>query len=293
MFNNVQQKNINISNKILPIMRCSSYCTSSSYDIKQLTDYLIKSGFELQIFDNVIHIEKDLSDKNGDVVDIFYFPFGSIIIWGASDEQEKAILNELKAFEVNSIINPASDWISFSLRNKEEKTFIDEEKNELILHDNSVFTKFSISSALAQSVKLSILEQSVSDLLQYADPIQKELAKKGTVSLSKTQISKQIGKLFSERYSINMHSDILDTPEFFWRRPSYEHLYLMTVKFQDIQVRHNILNHRLDIIHELYSLLSDELNHKNSTRLEMIIILLITFEVLLGILEIALLHYKF
>jgi uncharacterized Rmd1/YagE family protein len=268
-------------------MRCSSYCTASSYQIKQITDHLINSGFEPKIFDNVVHIQKELSKT---IIDIFYFPFGSFVIWGANEEQEKTILNELKPFEVDQVKAPTSDWITFSLNTNEEKTFIDEEKNELILHDDSIFIKFSISSALAQSVKLSILEQSVSDLLNDADPIQKELAKKGTISLSKTQISKQIGKLFSERYSINMHSDILDTPEFFWRRPSYEPLYLMTVAFQDIQLRHNILNHRLDIIHELYSVLSNELNYKNSTRLEMIIILLITLEVLLGLVETGLLH---
>lgn len=268
-------------------MRCSSYCTASSYQIKQLTDHLINSGFEPKIFDNVVHIQKDLSSK---LIDVFYFPFGAFVVWGGNDEQDNIILNELKQFEIDRVKHTTSDWITFSLKSDAEKTFIDEEKNELILHDDSVFIKFSISSALAQSVKLSILEQSVSDLLSDADPIQKELAIKGTISLSKTQISKQIGKLFSERYSINMHSDILDTPEFFWRRPSYEPLYLMTVEFQDIQLRHSILNHRLDIIHELYSVLSNELNYKNSTRLEMIIILLITLEVLLGLVETGLLH---
>ena len=47
-----------------------------------------------------------------------------------------------------------------------------------------------------------------------------------------------------------MHSDILDVSEIFWRRPSYERLYLMTADFQDIKVRQNILNHRLDMIDE-------------------------------------------
>ncbi len=62
----------------------------------------------------------------------------------------------------------------------------------------------------------------------------------------------------------------------------------MTAAFQDIQVRQNILNHRLDMIHELYSILSNELNYKHSTRLEIIIIVLITMEVLF-----AFLHFFF
>ena len=154
------------------------------------------------------------------------------------------------------------------------------------MEDSSEYLKLSISHALAQSVKLMVLEISVSKLLDKTAPIQQELAQKGSISLSIKEISKNIGMLFNERYSINLHSDILDTPEFFWRRPSYEPLYLATASFQDIQVRQNILNHRLDIIQELYSMLSNELNYKHSTRLEIIIILLITIEVL-----VALSHY--
>ena len=101
--------------------------------------------------------------------------------------------------------------------------------------------------------------------------------------MSKKEISKQIGVLFNERYYINLHSDILDTPEFFWRRPSYEPLYLMTAEFLDIQTRHNILNHRLNMIHELYTILANELNYKHSTRLEVIIIILIAIEVIVAL----------
>ena len=264
-------------------MRSSSYCTAASYKIKDLTEYLISNGSEPQIFDNVIHIQKENRDLESRHIDIFYFLFGTVVIWGAEKYQEKLILEELHNFEIEPVEHIASDFMYFRYIESIDKTYIDEETNEIILNDHSVFTKFSMSNAFAQSSKLSILEQSVSKLLSQASPIQEELAKTGTISLSKKQISKQIGVLFSERYSINLHSDILDTPEFFWRRPSYEPLYLMTAKFQDIQLRQNVLNHRLDVVHELYSLLSNELNYKHSTRLEWVIILLIAIEVLIGL----------
>ena len=97
--------------------------------------------------------------------------------------------------------------------------------------------------------------------------------------MSRKKLSKKIGALFSERNSINLHSDILDTPEFFWRRPRYEHYYLMASEYMDIQTRLDILNRRLGVIHELYDILSSELNHRHSSRLELIIILLILIEV--------------
>jgi uncharacterized Rmd1/YagE family protein len=261
-------------------MRCASYCTASEYRIQDLVKNLNGNGREPKHFDDVIYIQKEL---NKSLIDIFFFPFGAVIIWGADETQEKIIIKELAPFEHETLDIPTSDFIYFDYDATSGKTFIDEEQNKIMLSDKSELVKLSLSHALAQSVKLNVLELSVSNLLRRTDPIQQELAKTGSISLSKKEISKQIGILFNERYSINLHSDILDTPEFFWRRPSYEPLYLMTAAFQDIQIRQNILNHRLDIIHELYNILSNELNYKHSTRLEIIIIILIALEVFIGL----------
>jgi len=233
-------------------------------------------------FDDVIYAQKEFGTEK-DPIDIFFFPFGCVTIWGGDESQEKMILQDIEGFEIGKLKSPIADFIYFDYDETNEKTFIDEEKNEIILKDKTTFIKLSISHALAQSVKLNLLEKSVNDLIDKTTPIQKELASTGSVSLSKKQISKQIGILFNERYSINLHSDILDTPEFFWRRPSYEPLYIMTVAFQDIQIRQTILHNRLNMIHELYSILSNDLNYKHSTRLEWIIIILIAIEVVLAI----------
>lgn len=263
-------------------MRCSSFCTANEYKTSELIKFLNENGLEPKYFDDVVYVQKEIRQDQKHV-DIFFFPFGCVSIWGADESQEQTILKDLQNFELEKLEAPISDFIYFESNQEAEKTFIDEEQNKIILNDESAFVKLSISYALAQSVKLNMLEHSVSNLLAKTSHIQKELANTGSVSLSKKEISKQIGILFNERYSINLHSDILDTPEFFWRRPSYEPLYLTTAEFQDIQVRHNILNHRLNMIHELYTILSNELNYKHSTRLEFIIIGLIAIEVILAL----------
>lgn len=47
------------------------------------------------------------------------------------------------------------------------------------------------------------------------------LARTGSVGLSHNSISKKIGKLFIERNNVNLHFDVLDTPEFFWEQVSF------------------------------------------------------------------------
>lgn len=268
-------------------MRCSSYCTASEYNTSDLTTYFQNKGSQTQLFDDVLYVQiQDRSKKKN--IDIFIFSFGCVSIWGGDEVDAESILKTIADFEVNKIDNLIMDFILYEYHKKpseNNKTFIDEENNSVVLADNSELVKLSISHALAQSVKLRVLEDKVSDILAKADPIQQELANTGGVSLSKTEISKQIGNLFNARYSVNLHSDILDTPEFFWRRPRHEVLYLMTSEFQDINVRHGILNHRLNIIQELYNILSNELNYKHSTRLEVTIVVLISIEIIIALIK--------
>lgn len=262
-------------------MRCTSYCIAGGINTASLVSSMIEKGSEPKYFDDVVHIEKEIPSRA--TVDIFIFNFGSVVFWASSEQDEEFLLKDISLNATEVLEKFTSDLIYYKVDDSYEKTFIDEEENMIVLQKDSLFLKLSMSHALAQSVKLNVLENSVSNLLESTAPIQQELAKTGSVSLSKKEISKNIGMLFNERYSINLHSDILDTPEFFWRRPRYEPLYLMTASFQDIQLRHNILNHRLDTLHELYSILTNELNYKHSTRLEIIIIVLIAIEVVIGL----------
>lgn len=266
-------------------MRCKAYCNAKQYNINELVQYLLDCGYEPQYFGNVIHIKKELYEK-GTEVDVFFFHFGCVCIWDAlSDNEEKEILQEVQKFSINPLKDVEMDILYYKYIPDANKTYIDEENNEMIINSDSTNVKLSISYALAQSVKLATLEHSVVQLLEKTTPIQEELVSTGRVSLSKKEISKKIGGLFGERYSISMHSEVLDRPEFFWKRPSCEPIYLLVVAFQDIQQRQNLLNHRLNIIHELYSLLSNELNYIHSSRIEIVIVILIGLEVAMGFLH--------
>jgi uncharacterized Rmd1/YagE family protein len=77
--------------------------------------------------------------------------------------------------------------------------------------------------------------------------------------------------------------NVLDTPEFFWEHPEHEGIYQITAAELGLQTRVRALNSQLDVIHDLFEMLSNELNHQHSSRLEWAIILLIVLEVALVI----------
>jgi len=106
---------------------------------------------------------------------------------------------------------------------------------------------------------------------------------------------------------VNLNSDMLDEPDFFWEDDEFQPLYKKTMRYLDVDKRVEVLNTRLDILRELYVLplctvtrrsltgglcslpesrldvLSQQLVHHHGTKLELIVIWLIVAEVLISV----------
>lgn len=93
-----------------------------------------------------------------------------------------------------------------------------------------------------------------------------------------------IENLFFLRNSVNLQSDMLDTPDYFWDIDQWEATYLKSRKYFDLDQRLEVLNSRLNMIKELYDMLNDELHNTHASRLEWIIIWMIAVDVFLVIL---------
>lgn len=265
-------------------MRCASYCTAEGYDIDELAKYLRKEGLDPKFYDNVIHIKKNqeaVDDAENDK-EIFIFPYGCLSFWGLNEDDELSFREEVKAFEFVALKNYTVDLCTYEYG---PETHIDEEVDKIVLENQDPLMKLSFSHGLTQSAKLEVFEMKIGETIEKTRDLPNELARLGKISLSRKKLSQKMGELFAERTSMTLHCDILDTPEFFWRRPRYEILYHMAVEYMDITQRMDIVNRRLDVIHELYDILSNELKHVHSSRLEWIIILLIVSEVIMQILK--------
>jgi uncharacterized Rmd1/YagE family protein len=143
--------------------------------------------------------------------------------------------------------------------------------------------KISVSYALAQSTMLSIYEDEVDHTIEETKRIPTELANRGEISLSKKEICKNIGSIFVKRSSINLHSDMLDTPLIIWEYQDWQPVYTKMRTYLDVDKRLDILNKRLDILKELYDMLNNEIKNQNEYRLEWIIIWLIVVEILIEV----------
>lgn len=229
------------------------------------------------MYRDCLHISVNSNDKVGDV---FYFSYGSMVAWGLVPEECKFYIDMVKDYEQGHLEEMETDEFTYVIGDSPKII-----EDEIILPNRDVLSLLAISHGLAQSVKLGTFENAIRKIFADTKQIPEDLARHGRISLSRKEIRRKMGELFIERSSINLHFDVLDTPEFFWEYSELEPLYAMTAKYLELETRVDVLNKRLDVVHELFEMLGNELNHQHSSRLEWTIIWLIIIEVFLSLLR--------
>lgn len=251
-----------------------AYCTASSYQIKPLFEFL-KKFHAVQLYRDVIYVNAS------DAMSVFIFPYGATVFWNIPKDMIDKFLSEWRPFEKDPI-DIEIDEFTYNYGSQAKVV-----EDEITLPNEDILIKLAISHGIAQSVKLNSFETAILKTFKTTQSIPVDLAKKGKISLSRKEIRKKMGEIFLERAIITLHVDALDLPEFFWEYPELESYYRMITNYLDLQPRVEVLNKRLNIIHELFEVLGTELNHQHSSRLEMTIIALIVLEVVISLWHLA------
>jgi uncharacterized Rmd1/YagE family protein len=211
-----------------------------------------------------------------DGVHAFVFDYGVCVLFQYDYESEKRLLDQLGKYAVNPLTGLVEEELEFQ-KTAEEGIRI---RNDLIgVDDVSELTLLSLSHALAQSTKLASFEASIEETIKKTKYIPETLARKGSISLSRTKLARERGRVYLEKSHIILQFNLLDTPEFIWEYPELEHYYLSLSRYLEIAPRATVLKNRLEVIQELLEMMADEQKHSHSSMLEWIIIILIAIEI--------------
>lgn len=257
------------------IMRCSAYCIASSINTIELFEYL-KSKYEVKRYREVIHIK--ITSATGPDSDVFIFPYASFVSWGLSSKQDQELQAVLGEYMIQPLEVPCYDEFTYIYGPKAQIV-----EDEIVLPDHDISTKLAFSHGISQSVKLDSFEQTIQKTVDLTRELPNRMATQGKINLTGKQIQRMMGRLFIDRHSINLHQELLDTPEFFWDHAELEPIYKLTAHYLDRERRVNVLNQRLTVLKEMFDMLNDQYNHKQSAHLEWTIIWLIVIEVLLAV----------
>lgn len=145
--------------------------------------------------------------------------------------------------------------------------------------EQNVLEKYTFSNALSLSVKLGIWEASLEDYIDSMAYVTEDLKQGNKIKMTRAEVLRKTGELFALRHLINLSSDLLDTPDFYWDREQLENVYAQTTNYFNISKRTRVMNEKLNHCVELADLITSNLNDIHHCRLEKIIIYLIMIEV--------------
>lgn len=215
--------------------------------------------------------------------EIYFFREGSVVFWNVAELERANVLRYLKSYEEGKYdeqaVEEESESLTYRYSEGPSKTKLVNDKIFLNPEGQTDLEKYTFSNAMTLSVKLGIWEASLDRYINNIEYVSEELSKHGRVVLSQTQVLQRMGQLFALRHLINLSSDLLDVPDFYWEYEELEQLYKKVSNYLSISKRTSVMNVKLNHCIELMELLKSHLSEQHASRLEWIIIILIMVEV--------------
>jgi uncharacterized Rmd1/YagE family protein len=144
-----------------------------------------------------------------------------------------------------------------------------------------------IADALAKSVVLARDEREVSSVIEVIEPFARRLGEKGRTPGGRRAILKYIGNAMLVQNRVSGRVAVAEKPDVVWDRPDLERLYARLQDEYELKERADALSRKLSVISDTAEMLTDMIDTQRSLRLEVIIVLLILFEIVITTYEIA------
>ena len=241
-------------------------------------------------------IEADQSKQSTKAKDIFFFADGSVIFWSVPELERKAVLKFLRQkpnieetdgeYDEETIFEE-SEMMTYSYiqsENEPNKTsHLDKRGQVQLVHPNqpdiNYLEKYAFSNAIASSVKLGAIEAQLDRIIDSIEFLTEDMKRGRDFKISRSEMLMKTGEIFALRHVLNLSSDLLDTPDFYWDRAQLETMYIETCSHLAVGKRIRVTNEKINHCCELLDLVTNNLNDHHHTKLEWYIIVLIMIEV--------------
>ncbi|MBA4697453.1 MAG: RMD1 family protein [Legionella sp.] len=266
-------------------MECLSYCIAGSVDLSHLDNY-IKTTHQGYLSTRSRDVLK-LAPKEQSNKIVFIFKNGTVVTWGIKRHSINTYLNMVKPFCDRPVAFLVRDEFSFRFGDRvsiEPHQFFDVDC--LTVDSESEELRLSLSYGFSQSVKLQYFETIIETLIEKYNPIIQNLSNEGKMLVTRKRIKQAIGDILGAKSEMNLISNFLYHPKYFWQHPTLEEYYTMMERYLHIQRRVNAINHRLDTLNEIFEMFNSYLEIRHSHGLEIIIIVLIAIEIIFAVLNI-------
>ncbi|MCB8821287.1 RMD1 family protein [Microvirga rosea] len=208
-----------------------------------------------------------------------------------------AVLVGLTPLEEDDVIRGLRQRIVGEFARHEEETAIIEiaaDKEDQIPPGGPIYVRqlsterlAVIADALAKSAALARDEREAAAVFDVMEPFARFLAEKGKRPGGRREILKHVGNALLVRQRVSGRVAVEEKPDVLWDRPDLERLYARLEDEYELRERATALHRKLDVIGDTTQALTDLIDTERSLRLELIIVILIVFEIVITFYQMA------
>lgn len=206
------------------------------------------------------------------------FRYGVVVFIGLSPEEEADFLEKLRARTFGRITPPEEEWAKIQVAKEAEEPI--PVGGPILVKEFSLERLLLVADALAKSVVLGRDEREVTNVFDTIEPFARELATFGKTSRNRTDLLKLLGNALLVQHRVSGRVAVGEKPDVLWDRPDLERLYARLEDEYELSERVETLNRKLAVIADTASTLADIIDTTRSLRLEIIIVVLIAFEII-------------
>lgn len=214
---------------------------------------------------------------------MFVYNYGSVVFFNVPEDIQERELAVIQEYRIpNDQGGRSSDVFLLEVRPSEPaKVFFD----RVVVQSLSYQIVKIVCMLLAESTALEYYEVLVENLLERTNVFSKKLQRQGRMLESTEELMKFIGLCLDTKQEIISNLYIVDSPDETWESPELDRAHQELKAMLEVDTRYRALEYKIKIIQESLEVIVDLAKSRRETLLEMIIILLIAFEVVLSIIK--------
>lgn len=220
---------------------------------------------------------------------VYLYSFGALVFINMEFHEIQDIIKYIKT-------------IDFTLKNNAPNEYIDEYKLEVdATYEHSLYNDLMtspefmpyyldiISLVLAKSTSLKKIETDIDKLLDGIENVINYLDT-GKFNMSDREIAKTSARVLRFKYNTISYLMLLDKPKSAWDNEDIENFFLQVISLFDLDERNKKINNKTEILRDITDVFTSLSHEKRGTKLEIMVIILILFELIISITEFILKH---
>jgi uncharacterized Rmd1/YagE family protein len=207
----------------------------------------------------------------------FYaFDYGAVVFANMSDTDVSKNLALLQQFAEHPLPEMLRDDFEITHRPEEQLTFgfdnltaprLDEDVAKIVMLN------------VAHSVALDFYSQRARDLLSEIQRFTNQMELEGSISISRNNMLRFIGRMLNSKNRIIENLFIFDSPDLIWENEYLDRVHRGLARTFETQTRFKEIEYTFKVVEDNLSVFRELYLHRESSKLEWIIIILICIEV--------------